>query len=217
MPASNGVSNQREASRGRRDSQRVTSLLLKWRDGDADAMAEAIRLIYPQLRLVARSIISKRNDIRTIQATELIGEVYQQIAKAPVPADRIHLINLAGKMMREFVIEYSRAKHAQKRGGGWQPVDLVEVEGSLRPRVDPVELLALEESLSRFELRFPRPAKVVELRFHIGLSIQETAQFLGISPAAVKRDWVFARAWLHRVWKKPSRRPPRPQGGSTSH
>lgn len=173
----------------------VTELLDEWRGGDVDALRNIIQIVYSRLRRIARAILARRQDLNTLQATELIGEIFQSLLKGPVPKDRSHFLNLAAKMMRDYVHDYAKAKYAQKRGAGRvESADTMESSPCGALSLD--RLVCLEEALRSFETEYPRQAKVVELKFFIGLSTNEIGEALKLSPASVKRDWRFAKAWL---------------------
>jgi RNA polymerase sigma factor (TIGR02999 family) len=161
-----------------------------------------ISQVYEQLRRLARQYMSRERPGLTLQATALVHEAYARIIGAS-PADwqsQAHFFHAAAEAMRRILIERGRQRKQLKRGGGTEtprariPLNAVD----LAVEVDADEILALDEALSRLEKEEPDVAKVVRLRFFAGLSVEETAQVLGISPRSVNREWTYARAWLFR-------------------
>ena len=178
------------------DPTALTRLLGRARDGDADALRALVPLVYDELRALARSQRRRRGAGATVNTTALVHEAYQKLARsANGYADRGHFFRVAARAMREVLVDHARAQSRQKRGGPTRPLPLDE---ALVGRAGPPErVLALDEALARLRLRDPRQAEVVDLRYFVGLTIPETAEVLGLSPATVKRDWTAARAWLH--------------------
>jgi RNA polymerase sigma factor (TIGR02999 family) len=159
----------------------------------ADDLAPAV---YTELRRLAAAYMRRERQGQTLQATALVHEAYLRLAAAePVWTDRHHFLGIAARSMRQILVEHARARGAQKR---WGDMDRVSLHDSVaHPRGDPM-LPALDEALTRLEQVDPEQAKIIELRYFIGLDINETADALGLSPATVKRRWAMARAWLHR-------------------
>jgi RNA polymerase sigma factor (TIGR02999 family) len=179
-------------------SHAVTSLLGRIRRGDGDAFNELFPLVYAELRRIAAREMRRERSGRTLQTTALVHEAYLRLLKdASLSLDnRAHFLGVAAHAMREILIERARARAAQKRGGGALRVTLDE---SVSPAPDvSIDVLALDEALQRLARLDNRHAQVVELRYFGGLSVEETAAALNLSPATVKRAWTLARAWLFR-------------------
>lgn len=190
---------------------RVTRLLLDWRAGDESAMASLLPLVYDELRTLAARHLRRERHAHTLQRTALVHEAYMRlIDQTRVDwQSRAQFFAIASRMMRRVLVDHARKHLAQKRGGG---LVRVELEPARPPEEDPaampdalaltgtapVDLSTIDEALQKLERMDPRQGKVVELRFFGGLSIEDTADALGISPATVKREWVSARAWLQR-------------------
>lgn len=175
----------------------VTQLLLAWRGGDAQALEELMPLVYEELRrLAARHMRAERHG-HTLQTTGLVHEAYLRLANMDVDWEgRVHFMALAATMMRRILVDHARGRGREKRGGGVVPVPLDEaLHVSNEPLGDVVELDAALERLAAFD---PRKARVIELHYFGGLTYDETAKALGISPATVDRDLRMGRAWLYR-------------------
>jgi RNA polymerase sigma factor (TIGR02999 family) len=176
---------------------KVTSLLNEAAAGDPRAAAELLPLVYEQLRaLAARKMRQERPD-QTLQATALVHEVYLRLAGAGTPwHDERHFVGIAARSMRQILVERARARGAQKR---WAGLDRVSMTAALAVAEQPAAMLpALDDALNRLEAIDPEQARIVELRYFGGLSIEDTADALGMSPATLKRRWALARAWLFR-------------------
>lgn len=161
---------------------------------DADALAP---LVYDELRRIAAGYMRRERPGQTLQPTALVHEAYMRLAHAGTPwQDKRHFVGIAARSMRQILVERARARGAQKRWGGQNRVSLSD---SLAAAADPESMLpALDEALTRLEQLDPEQARIVELRFFAGLSIEDAADALGISPATLKRRWSLARAWLFR-------------------
>ena len=161
------------------------------------AAEEVAPLVYDELRRIARAYMRRERPGQTIQATALVHEAYLRLAGAGTPwHDKRHFVGIAARSMRQILVERARARGAQKRWGGLGRVSLTD---SIAIANDQSDLLpALDEALTRLEKIDPEQAKIVELRYFAGLSIEESAEALGMSPATLKRRWALARAWLHR-------------------
>ncbi len=176
----------------------VTALL---REPEADAhelLDQLVTLVYDELRRMAHRQLALESGPRTLDTTGLVHEAYLKLVdETTVPAqNRRYFFGAAARAMRQVLIDVARRRHRLKRGGGEQPLPLDEA----RIQVDEYanELLHLHDALQALAREYPRPAQVVECRYFGGLGLEETAQALGISPRTVRRDWLFARAWLHR-------------------
>jgi RNA polymerase sigma factor (TIGR02999 family) len=180
------------------DKSEVTRLLSEMAGGDPDAMERLLPLVYDQLRELARRELRKERDGHTLAATAVVHEAYLRLAELDEISweGRAHFFGAAAVAMRRVLISYARARNAKKRGSGVVPVSLDDVVVAAREQ--PERVLALDEALTRLQEHSPRQARVVECRFFAGMSIDETAEALGVSNATVRRDWTMARAWLNR-------------------
>jgi len=165
--------------------------------GAVDGVDELTPLVYRELRKIAAGYIRRERPGQTLQATALVHEAYLRLAGAGTPwTDERHFVGIAARSMRQILVEKARSRGAQKR---WAGLDRVTLTASLAAATDPETMLpAIDEALARLETIDPEQAKLVELRYFMGLGIEETADVLGISPATVKRRWALARAWLFR-------------------
>lgn len=180
----------------------ITMLLRAHVAGDATALDQLLPRVYDELSRIARARLRRERDDHTLSTADLVHEAFLEL----VPLERInwqsraHFFAIASRAMRNVLVDYAERHGAAKRGGGQRAIplhDLLEehVAGADRPTDD---LLMLNHALERLERLDPRKARVVECRFFGGLSLDETAEVLGTSPATVSRDWAFARAWLHK-------------------
>lgn len=184
--------------------QEFTQLLVKWRRGDKSALDEMTPLLYEELRRLARRLLASERPDHTLQPTALVHEAYLRlIDQRQVDwRNRAHFLGVAATMMRRILINYATARQAAKREGYTAAISLDDALGIFtNPQVD---LLDLDHSLDRLTELDPQQGKVVELRYFGGLSIEETAEALGISPATVKRDWGTARLWLLQQMEGPA-------------
>jgi RNA polymerase sigma factor (TIGR02999 family) len=179
-------------------SSQVTELLLQWSQGDAVAREKLIPVVYEQLRGIARQVLSQRSRDHTLQSTALVHEAYLRlVGHDSVHWDnRVHFFAVAAQLMRRILVDYVRMRQAKKRGGDC--VTLLLDERIAIPAEREVDLVALDDALNRLATLDERQCRLVELRYFGGLSIEETAQALKISPATVKREWATARLWLQR-------------------
>src|SRR5881275_1550932 len=161
---------------------------------DADRLAP---LVYDELRRLAAAYMRRERPGQTLQPTALVHEVYLRLAGAGTPwHDKRHFVGIAARSMRQILVERARARGAQKR---WAGLDRVSMSDSLAVAADPEGMLpALDEALTRLDAIDAEQARIVELRFFAGLSIEEAADAIGVSPATLKRRWSLARAWLFR-------------------
>jgi RNA polymerase sigma factor (TIGR02999 family) len=160
-------------------------------------------LVYDELRRIAAAYMRRERPGQTLQATALVHEAYLRLAGAGTPwHDKRHFVGIAARSMRQILVERARARGAQKR---WAGLDRVSLTDSIAMGSDQVAMLpALDDALTRLEQIDPEQARIVELRYFAGLSIEETAEALGMSPATLKRRWALARAWLFRDLSEPS-------------
>lgn len=181
-----------------RSPQNVTDLLHDWSRGDRGALDSLMPAIYDELRRQAARYLRQERPGHTLQTTALIHEAYLRLVdqKNVQWQNRTHFFAIAAQLMRRILVDHARQRQAAKRGGDALRVTLNE---SMALSEEPdVNLVALDEALNRLAEIDPQQARVVELRFFSGLSIEETAEALGISPRTVKRDWNVAKAWLRR-------------------
>jgi RNA polymerase sigma factor (TIGR02999 family) len=183
------------------DPGQVTQLLERWGRGDQSALDELTPLVYNELRNVADAYLRRERPDHTLQATALVNEAYLRLIgqKHGRWQGRKHFFGIAARLMRQVLVEHARKHKAEKRGGGRVAVTLEEfAEVSSTPDVD---ILAVHEALERLAVFDAHQAHVVELRFFGGLSIDETAEILGVGHATVEREWTMARAWLRNELK----------------
>ena len=176
----------------------VTQLLVRWREGDLHALDELMPLVYPELhRLASRHMRGERPG-HTLQTSALVNEVYLRLAghEQMQWQNRGHFFAVAAQAMRRILVDHARRAGNQKRGGGARRVDLDEALTISAERA--AEVVALDEALERLAQIAPRKSQLVELRFFGGLSNDEAAEVLDVSPGTVMRDWTFTKAWLRR-------------------
>lgn len=176
----------------------VTRVLNAASAGDRQAAEELIPLVYGELRKLAAWRLGREAAAQTLQATALVHEAYMKLSPGEQQWDgRKHFFSAAGEAMRRILIDRARRRRAIRHGGEMDRTEFVE-DGIAAPSPGDDELLAIHEILDRFAEVEPRKAEVVKLRYFVGMTIEETAEALGISTPTAKRDWVFARAWLFR-------------------
>lgn len=176
----------------------VTRLLIEWKRGDATALDRIIPLVHAELRRIAARHLRRERPGHTLQPTALVHEAYLRLVPTSELEwrDRAHFFAVAARVMRQVLVDHARAHRAEKRGGAVQKVSIEEVAAPAA--IPDVDLLALEDALKRLFDFDPQQGRVVELRYFGGLTIEETAEVIGVSPATVKREWMMARAWLRR-------------------
>jgi RNA polymerase sigma factor (TIGR02999 family) len=173
----------------------VTDLLALARQGDNQAAAALVEVVYPELRRLAASFLRHERPEHTLQPTALVHEAYLRLAGHPLDIqNRAHFFGVAARLMRQILVEYARSRKALKRHGEKVPID----DNLPISTPDSEGLLAVDEALKKLTAIDERQGRVVELRYFGGLTIEETASVLGISEKTVKRDWNLARVWLHR-------------------
>ena len=178
----------------------VTQLLVRWTEGDHQALEDLLPLVYDELRRLARRYLQQERPGHTLQSTALVHEAYLRLVDQNVSwQNRAHFFGIAAQMMRRILVDHARSRSAAKRGDGACRVTLDEGLVALAER--DLDLVALDAALTNLAKIDPQQAKIVELRFFAGLSIEDTSEALHISPATVKRDWAMAKAWLHREMK----------------
>lgn len=182
-----------------RTQEQVTGLLRAIDDGDTDAVNRLLPLIYDELKHLARAQLRGQNPGDTLNTTGLVHEAYMRLAGAESPGERSRgqFFSLAATAMRSVIVDHARKRNAEKRGGGRQrvpldmAVDVMEQQG--------VDVIALHEALTELAKIDERKARVVDLRYFVGMSVEETAQALGVSAPTAKREWRAARAWLKQM------------------
>src|SRR5688572_8453155 len=174
----------------------ITQLLLQWRRGDESALEQLMPLVYQELRRLARQCMRREHGGHTLQTTALVNEAYLRLVNSSRVQwqDRAHFFAITAQLMRRVLVDEARKRRNQKRGGEFTRVELEEVQMSDGPRQ--LDLLMVNDALERLAEFAPRKAKVVELRFFGGLSIDETAAVLDVSVDIVKREWRTAKLWL---------------------
>jgi RNA polymerase sigma factor (TIGR02999 family) len=179
-------------------SHSVTQMLLDWSEGDREALDKLIPIVYSELRLRAARYLRRERPGHTLQTTALIHETYLRLVdqKDVQWQNRAHFFGIAAQLMRRILVDHARQRDAAKRGGADRTLTLDDAMAVFAGR--DVNLIALDEALTRLAEIDARQSKVVELRYFSGLSIEETAEVLGVSPATVKLDWSMAKAWLRR-------------------
>ena len=179
-------------------SKPVTELLAKWSKGDESAREALMPLVYDELRRLAASYLRRERGDHTLQPTALVHEAYLRLVEERSVdwKSRSHFFGVAAKLMRRILVDHARAELAEKRGARPRKVALTEAIAMSRERPD--EMLALDDSLTRLATLDPQQGRIVEMRIFAGLTVEETAAALSVSPATVKRDWSFAKAWLLR-------------------
>jgi RNA polymerase sigma factor (TIGR02999 family) len=180
----------------------VTQLLRAWNQGDRRALDQLYELVYAELRRLAHHYMSRENPGHTMQTTALVHEAYLRLANTKDLdwKDRAHFFAVSANVMRRILIDGARARRADRRGGDEFPVALDEAP-EVAQKSDP-ELIALDDALIELANVNERQSQVVELRYFGGLSVEETAEALKVSPDTVMRDWRFAKAWLKREMTK---------------
>jgi RNA polymerase sigma factor (TIGR02999 family) len=181
-------------------SQAVTQLLVRWKKGDRSALEALLPLVYDELRKLARHYLAAERPGHTLQSTALVHEAYLRLIDQSGAIDnRAHFFGIAARLMRQILVDHARARMAEKRGAGCL-VTLDESAGVMAGLMkdQPLNLVALDDALTELSRMDERQAQIVELRFFAGLSVEDTARAMDISPATVKRSWTAARLWLYR-------------------
>ena len=178
----------------------ITQMLRDWSDKQGGDSADALlRVVYDELRRLARGYLQKERIGHTLQTTALVHEAYVKLInqESVTWESRSHFYGIAATMMRRILIDYARIRHGQKRGGAEENLPIENALTIAVGEID-VDLLALDEALNRLAEKDRQMAKIVELRFFSGLDVPATAKVLGVSESKVKREWAIAKAWLHR-------------------
>lgn len=181
------------------DSRQITLMLKEWSEGKREALDKLMPLVYEELRRQASRYLRRERSNHTLQTTALINEAYLKLINQNEVQwqSRSHFFAIAAQAMRRILVDYARERHREKRGGAAEnlPIDEAAFVVSQEKSVD---LVALDEALTRLAAFDERQARIVELRYFSGLDIEETARILGVSNATVRRDWNMAKAWLHQ-------------------
>ncbi len=177
--------------------QPVSALLIKWRAGDQQALQALIPLVYQELRRIAQHHLRQERPDHTLQSTALVHEAYLRLMKqgASDIEHRTHFLAVASQLMRQILVDHARGHRAAKRGGG---IKLELNDAISSPKPQNMDLIVLDDALNELAKLDPQQSRIVELRFFGGLSIDDTAEIVGVSPTTVKREWATARAWLRR-------------------
>jgi len=178
--------------------EQMTQLLARWTEGDRAALDELIPLVYTELRNLAKRYLRSERTDHTLQPTALVNEVYLRLVDQRTASfsSRAQFFGMAAKLMRNILVDYARKRRAAKRGD--DPLRLSISKADRIGRKQNLDLVALDDALTRLAALNPQHSDMVELRFFGGLTIEETAEATGVSHATVERDWSFARAWLRR-------------------
>jgi RNA polymerase sigma factor (TIGR02999 family) len=185
---------------------RLTQLLQAWQQGDAPAGEQLVPLVYAELRRIARMKLGRERAGHTLQATALVHEAWLRLMQQHGAGwqNRAQFFAIATQAMRRILVDHARRRQAAKRGSGEPPADVDDLAEVLLSPMPDEQLVALDVALERLTAIDERQAKVVELRFFGGLSVEETAEVLALSPTTVKREWATARLWLFRAVKEQS-------------
>ncbi len=176
---------------------RVTRLLEAWRNGDQQAAAKLMPLVYGELKRIAQRYMSRERAGHTLQTTALVNEAYLRVVKQQEGGwkDRLHFLAVASQMMRRLLVDHARLRAKVKRGAGWDRITLAGLEVAAPEQA--ADVIELHDALDRLAAIDPRKAQLVELRYFGGLTVEEIAQALEIAPITVKREWAKAKAWLY--------------------
>ena len=179
-------------------SPQVTQLLVAWGKGDELARDQLMALVYEELHRLAHRYMKRESPGHTLQTSALVNEAFVRLVdfKNVRWQNRAHFFGISAQMMRRILVDYARTRNYAKRGGGAQQISLDE--GSTVSQGRSAEVVHVHEALEQLAEFDPRKSQIVELRFFGGLSIEETAEVLGVSPGTVMRDWTLAKAWLRR-------------------
>jgi RNA polymerase sigma factor (TIGR02999 family) len=177
----------------------VTELLLDWSRGKRDALDRLLPLVQTSLHEIARAHLRRERPDHSLEPSALVNELYLKLIDQRQVSwrDRTHFFGVAARMMRHILVDHARRKQSEKRGGDLTRITLSESLGT--PENDRLDVVVLDEAMTRLEGIYPQQSRIVELRFFAGLTIEETAEALSISPATVKREWTMAKAWLRRA------------------
>jgi RNA polymerase sigma factor (TIGR02999 family) len=180
----------------------ITRLLHDWRSGDREALDRLIPLVYDELRVIASRHMAREWRGGAIQTTALVNEAYMKLAgqRSVDWQNRAHFFAIAARVMRRILLDDARWRMREKRGGDLPTIEIESLSMSAPDApVDAVDLIAIDRALQELERLDADQARIVELRFFGGMTVEETGEVLGISPATVKREWALAKGWLHRM------------------
>ena len=180
----------------------VTELLVDWSNGDQQALNKLIPLVYDELHRLASRYLRRERPDHTLQTTALVHEAYIRLVREKNGnwQNRVHFFAVASQLMRHILVDYARSHNASKRGGDYARLSFDE--RLIVSKEKSADLMALDEALNCLAAIDPQQSRVVELRVFGGLTVEETAEALGLSPRTVKREWSMAKAWLHRQIRK---------------
>ncbi len=182
--------------------QEITQLLFNWSQGDKAALDQLVPLVYPELRRLAKRHMAREDPAHTLQTSALINEAYLKLVdqKSVEWQSRAHFFAVAAQVMRHILVDHARTRNYAKRGGGALKLPLDEAAALTEQRA--AQLIALDDALSDLSALDGRKSQIIELRFFGGLSLEETAEVMKISPSTVQREWRAAKAWLHHAMSK---------------
>lgn len=177
----------------------ITELLIEWRDGDETALDKLMPLVYEELRRLARYYMRRERPGHTLQSAALVNEAYLRLVdhKGMRWQNRAHFYAVASQAMRRILVDHARSRQYLKRGGADQKVALDEAANVVQKQA--ADVLALDDALNGLSAIDPRKSQIVEMRYFGGMTVEETAEVLGLSPVTVMRDWSTAKAWLLRA------------------
>jgi RNA polymerase sigma factor (TIGR02999 family) len=189
---------QKESSRSAVD---ITELLRDWQGGDRGALDRLMPLVYDELHLIASRHLARERRERTLQTTALVNEAYMKLVDQRMVnwQNRAHFFALAARLMRRIIVDDARRRQREKRGGDAVLVPIDGMQISAPAGVDVVDVLQLDRALTELEAMDADQSRIVELRFYGGLTIEETAEVMGVSLATIKREWALAKSWLYRA------------------
>jgi len=178
----------------------VTRLLQQWQHGSREALEHLLPLVYAELHTLASRYLSRERREHTLQPTALVNEAYLKLAnqRSVDWQNRAHFFGIAAQLMRRILVDHARQNASLKRGGDLPHLSLDDADPAAAPAIDLADAVALDRALSQLEAVDARQGRIVELRYFGGLSVQETAAVMELSPTTVKREWAVARAWLYR-------------------
>ena len=180
------------------DTPDVTRLLQRWQEGDRNALDAIAPLIYHELRRIARNHLRRERSGHTLQPTDLLHEAFVRLIRQREQTwrNRAHFFGAAANLMRQILVDHARARATNKRGGGAERVGLDEAISAASER--PAQLIALDDAMTELQKLDPSKCRIIELRFFGGMSLEETAEVVGVSPSTISREQRMAEAWLQR-------------------
>jgi len=181
---------------------KITRLLQAWGEGEESALERLIPLVYKELHRLAHHYMARERSGHTLETSALLNEAYLRLVDSPKPSwrNRAHFFAVSGQVMRRILVDWARSRQALKRGGQARPLELGQA--LVVADAPGADFVALDDALKALAALDPRKSKVVDLRFFGGLSVEETAEVLKVSPETVARDWKFAKSWLRRELRK---------------